>query len=162
MQLVEGCLEGIEDLSELKSIVQSLRPLRVKFLKELRGQISEIDDYLIGTISGFYLTDRMSYLLGKYFPIENKNLKLPIALISEVYVLPEYRHRGLAKWMISQVTLHCVQKGLAVVLGCADELVPFYEKLGFVSINCPELFRGSNLMFSGSPAKFEQFCKILT
>lgn len=161
MQLVRCCLEGIEDLSELKSIVQSLRPLRIKFLKELRGQLSEIDDYLNCTIKGFYIADNESYLLGKYFDIENKGIKMPIALISELYVLPEYRHIGIAKQMIWRVNLYCVPNGIPVVLGCADELVPFYEKLGFVSVNCAELLAGSKMMFSGNNSQLKKFCEIL-
>lgn len=47
---------------------------------------------------------------------------------------PKFRHRGYAAILMKEVIKDCIndsRKG--IILNCKDELVPFYEKLGFVN-----------------------------
>jgi glucosamine-phosphate N-acetyltransferase len=52
--------------------------------------------------------------------------------IEDVSVLPEYRHKGIGKMMVTQVVALCKNFGCyKVVLCCNDPLISFYEDCGF-------------------------------
>ena len=53
--------------------------------------------------------------------------------IEDVAVLPEYRHKGIGKFMVSQlVELSKTYGCYKVTLCCNDPLVSFYEDCGFI------------------------------
>ena len=62
------------------------------------------------------------------------------AFLADVFVLPDYRGRGLARWLIECVVRHPDLQGLRRwMLGTADAH-GLYEKFGFVPLKRPEIF----------------------
>ncbi len=67
------------------------------------------------------------------------NVSHLVAGINNVITPKKYRGKGYASTMLSQVSslifeaLNC-EAGLLL---CADELIPFYKKLGWYSVKCP-------------------------
>ena len=54
--------------------------------------------------------------------------------ITELYVLPEYRNKGIAKLLIQKALDTARSCGLhEVYLSCLEDLVCYYKKLGFIS-----------------------------
>ena len=55
-------------------------------------------------------------------------------MIFGVASLPEYQHKGLASQLMERVIEETgKQKRKGIVLTCKEELIPFYEKFGYVS-----------------------------
>lgn len=55
-------------------------------------------------------------------------------MIFSVCTLPEHRRKGLARWLLNRLIAAADSDGRkGVVLTCKEELVPFYEKFGFVN-----------------------------
>lgn len=50
--------------------------------------------------------------------------------IERICVLPEYRGNGIGKALIAKL-LEDIPKNLQIYLGSQDQVVPFYEQLGF-------------------------------
>jgi GNAT superfamily N-acetyltransferase len=58
------------------------------------------------------------------------------AWIQNVYVLPEFRRRGIARKMMETLLAWCRAEGLdSVSLHASDEGLPLYVQLGFVPTN---------------------------
>ena len=63
-----------------------------------------------------------------------------IAYLADVFVLPEYRGRGLAKWLMECVLSHPELQGLRRwVLGTRDAH-GLYKQFGFTALAKPEVF----------------------
>lgn len=63
-----------------------------------------------------------------------------IAYLGDVFVLPEYRGMGLAKWLIECVVSHPELQGLRRwILGTKDAH-GLYSKFGFTPLKRPEVF----------------------
>ena len=57
-----------------------------------------------------------------------------------VFVLAEYRNRGLAKWLMECVMSHPDLQGLRRWVLATRDAHGLYEKLGFSPLKSPELF----------------------
>jgi GNAT superfamily N-acetyltransferase len=63
-----------------------------------------------------------------------------LAYLADVFVLPEFRGRGLAKWLLACVLGHPELQGLRRwILGTRDAH-GLYRKLGFTPLNRPDVF----------------------
>jgi GNAT superfamily N-acetyltransferase len=60
-----------------------------------------------------------------------------VAWLSDVFIIPEYRCRGLSKWLVKVIVEHPHLKGTRFMLG-TDDAHSLYEKFGFHSIDKPE------------------------
>lgn len=62
------------------------------------------------------------------------------AFLADVFILPDYRGRGLARWLLESVVSHPELQGLRRwMLGTADAH-GLYEKFGFEPLKRPEIF----------------------
>jgi GNAT superfamily N-acetyltransferase len=62
------------------------------------------------------------------------------AYLCDVYVLEEFRGRGLAKWLLKVVTSHPDLQGLRRFVLATRDAHSLYENFGFVPLNKPEIF----------------------
>jgi GNAT superfamily N-acetyltransferase len=62
------------------------------------------------------------------------------AYIMDVFVLKEYRGKGLSKWMMEIVTEHSDLKEVHKMLLCTHDAHGLYEQYGFELIKNPEIF----------------------
>jgi len=72
---------------------------------------------------GRFITDRATY-----------------AYLADVFVLPEYQGRGLAKMMMKQVLKHPDLIGLRRIMLATRDAHGLYEKLGFEMLSDPSVF----------------------
>ena len=152
---------GLRDIVEhtLDSVLHKLRPLRIKFRKELRGGISELNDFKVEGLGALYGYTKYAYILGKYVNYENK---IPIILISELFVHPKHRGTGIGSQLIrsiSQYAKYDVRK--LCILGCDRSLMKYYSNLGFVELNSPISTTEYTMMAYGQNCKIEEFEKLL-
>lgn len=63
-----------------------------------------------------------------------------IAYLADVFVLPEYRGRGLAKWLVACVVDHPDLQGLRRWMLGTRDAHGLYEKFGFTPLKKPETF----------------------
>lgn len=63
-----------------------------------------------------------------------------IAYLGDVFVLPEYRGRGLAGWLLECVTSHPQLQGLRRWILATADAHGLYEKFGFTALKRPEIF----------------------
>jgi GNAT superfamily N-acetyltransferase len=63
-----------------------------------------------------------------------------IALLNDVFVLPAYRGRGLAKWLMECVTSHSELQGLRRWILATRDAHGLYGKFGFTPLKKPEVF----------------------
>ncbi|MBN1240468.1 MAG: GNAT family N-acetyltransferase [Gammaproteobacteria bacterium] len=63
-----------------------------------------------------------------------------IAYLADVFVLPEYRGRGLAKWLMECIISHPELKGLRRWILATRDAHSLYEKFGFLPLEKPEIF----------------------
>jgi GNAT superfamily N-acetyltransferase len=63
-----------------------------------------------------------------------------IAYLADVFVLPEYRGRGLSKWLMECITSHPELRGLRRWLLATRDAHGLYEKFGFTPLKRPEVF----------------------
>jgi GNAT superfamily N-acetyltransferase len=63
-----------------------------------------------------------------------------IAYLGDVYVLPEYRGRGLSKWLMEQVMAHPGLQGLRRWILLTSDAHGLYEKYGWKKVSKPELY----------------------
>ena len=61
-----------------------------------------------------------------------------IAYLGDVFVLPEYRGRGLGSWLVSCVLSHPELAGLRRWILITRDAHPLYGKFGFSSLGRPE------------------------
>jgi GNAT superfamily N-acetyltransferase len=63
-----------------------------------------------------------------------------IAYLADVFVLPEFRGRGLAKWLLTCVLAHPELQGLRRWVLATRDAHDLYRKLGFTPLKRPEIF----------------------
>jgi GNAT superfamily N-acetyltransferase len=63
-----------------------------------------------------------------------------IAYVGDVFVLPEYRGRGLGTWLMECVLGHPELQGLRRWLLATRDAHGLYEKFGFTPLKRPEIF----------------------
>jgi GNAT superfamily N-acetyltransferase len=63
-----------------------------------------------------------------------------IAYLGDVFVLPEYRGKGLGKWLIECVVSHPELQGLRRWILATRDAHGLYEKFGFTPLKRPEIF----------------------
>lgn len=63
-----------------------------------------------------------------------------IAYLGDVFVLPEYRGRGLSKWMMDCVVNHPGLQGLRRWILATSDAHGLYEQFGFKALKKPEIF----------------------
>jgi N-acetylglutamate synthase-like GNAT family acetyltransferase len=62
------------------------------------------------------------------------------AWIMDVFVLPEYRGRGLSKWMIETMVAESELKEVRKMMLCTYDAHGLYEQYGFQTLDDPEIF----------------------
>jgi GNAT superfamily N-acetyltransferase len=62
------------------------------------------------------------------------------AWIMDVFVLPEYRGRGLSKWMIETMVEQSELKDVRKMMLCTFDAHGLYEQYGFQTLDDPEIF----------------------
>lgn len=62
------------------------------------------------------------------------------AYLSDVYVLDEYRGRGLARWLVETVLAHPDLQGLRRWMLATRDAHGLYAKVGFTPLDAPERF----------------------
>ena len=63
-----------------------------------------------------------------------------IAYLGDVFVMPEYRGRGLSKWLMRCVTLHPDLQGLRRWMLATSDAHGLYQQFGFTALARPEAF----------------------
>ncbi|HTJ86505.1 MAG TPA: GNAT family N-acetyltransferase [Terriglobales bacterium] len=63
-----------------------------------------------------------------------------IGYLGDVFVLPDYREQGLAKWMLECVFAHPELQGFRRWILATLDAHPLYEKFGFTPLGRPEVF----------------------
>ena len=63
-----------------------------------------------------------------------------IAYLGDVFVLKEYRGKGLSKWLINEVMVHPNLQGLRRWILLTDTAEWLYKKFGFTKIAHPEFY----------------------
>lgn len=63
-----------------------------------------------------------------------------IAYLGDVFLLPEYRGRGLSKWLMSCVTQHPDLQGLRRWILATSDAHGLYRKFGFTALANPQVF----------------------
>jgi len=63
-----------------------------------------------------------------------------IAYLGDVFVLPEYRGRGLSKWLMECVMSHPQLQGLRRWILATRDAHELYAKFGFTPLKRPEFF----------------------
>ncbi len=63
-----------------------------------------------------------------------------IAYLGDVFVLPEFRGRGLSKWLMDCVTSHPDLQGLRRWILATSDAHGLYEKYGFTALKQPSVF----------------------
>lgn len=63
-----------------------------------------------------------------------------IAYLGDVFILPEYRGRGLSKWLMECVVSHPDLQGLRRWILATRDAHNLYRKFGFTELNKPEIF----------------------
>jgi glucosamine-phosphate N-acetyltransferase len=139
-QLYENSFELIEDIKSqylhLLSFLTETKPiLREEFIRQII-KISEIGDIMI-----CYLKDseRKITILGSgtiiYEPKIIHGCK-NVGHIEDIVVHENYRGQGIAQKILVKLTNNAnYQNCYKVILDCKNELVPFYEKMGFIQNN---------------------------
>ena len=65
-----------------------------------------------------------------------------------VATLPEYQHKGYASKLMEYVIDETrKQKRCGIVLTCKEELIPFYEKFGYVSEGISDSVHGNAVWY---------------
>jgi N-acetylglutamate synthase-like GNAT family acetyltransferase len=62
------------------------------------------------------------------------------AWIMDVFVLPEYRGRGLSKWMMETMVEQSELKDVRKMMLCTYDAHGLYEQYGFETLDDPEIF----------------------
>ena len=62
------------------------------------------------------------------------------AWIMDVFVLPEYRGRGLSKWMMETMIEDSELKEVRKMMLCTYDAHGLYEQYGFQTLDDPEIF----------------------
>jgi GNAT superfamily N-acetyltransferase len=63
-----------------------------------------------------------------------------VAWLGDVFVLPEYRGRGLGKWLMECVVKHPDLQGLRRWILATQDAHGLYRRLGFTPLKAPESF----------------------
>ena len=63
-----------------------------------------------------------------------------IAYLADVFVLPEYRGRGLSKWLMECIVSHSELQGLRRWILATRDAHGLYAKYGFTLLKRPEIF----------------------
>ena len=63
-----------------------------------------------------------------------------IAYLGDVYVLKEYRGKGLSKWLINEIMEHTDLQGLGRWILLTDTAEWLYKKFGFTELPNPEFY----------------------
>lgn len=63
-----------------------------------------------------------------------------IAYLGDVYILKEYRGKGLSKWLMNEITEHPNLQGLRRWILLTDTAEWLYKKFGFTKIPNPEVY----------------------
>ena len=63
-----------------------------------------------------------------------------IAYLGDVYILNEYRGKGLSKWLMQEITEHPNLQGLRRWILLTDTAAWLYKKFGFTALPHPEVY----------------------
>ena len=77
-----------------------------------------------------------------------------IAYLGDVYVLKEFRGRGLSRWLINEIMEHPDLQGLRRWILLTDTAEWLYEKYGFTKLPKPEIY-----MEKHNPSVYSEIAK---
>jgi len=63
-----------------------------------------------------------------------------IAYLGDVFVLPEYRGKGLSRWLMECVVSHPDLQGLRRWILATSDAQGLYQQFGFTALKRPEIF----------------------
>ncbi len=116
---ITSALPGEEDLYELYQVLGWNQFLKLDSTTLMRAMSESY--YSVYTYSGEILV-----ATGRVISDSITN-----AYISGVGVHNDYRHQGIATRIIEQLVDHCRKANLHIQLFCEEDMIHFYEKLGF-------------------------------
>lgn len=125
------------DVSTLFSLITALAEYE-KLSHQVTGSPQALADHLFGerTYAESILADWEGTSVGfaLFFPNYSTFLTKPGLYLEDIFVLPEYRRRGIGKAMLSYVTQLARQRGVGrlewTVLDWNDPAIAFYQKIG--------------------------------
>jgi len=131
-------LADLDRISELESL--GFPPAEAASKERLQARLStfpecfwlyEEDRKILGYVAGGcfntdILTDEM------YADVSFHEPKGRWQMLYSVCTHPDYRHQGIASKIMKQVESDCRMRGReGIILTCKENLIPFYEKLGY-------------------------------
>ena len=139
MEIRHGNLKDLEEITELEkkcfpvaeAATRESFESRLKVFGEHFWLLTE-NDRIISAVNGL-CTDIPKLQDAMYEDAGMHNPKGEWQMIFGVETLPERQGEGLATHLLKHVIEECRQQGRkGIVLTCKDELIGFYEKVGFV------------------------------
>lgn len=135
--------------------IDSLVELRIKLLSEANTNIINYDwKKYSQVLKAFYHDGILNGRVIAYIAEENKNiiaisiicfynitpllynLEGKMALLSDVYTIPEYRGKGLGTSLLESIMKHAKELGYKkIILNATDSGRNLYEKFGFKDVN---------------------------
>ncbi|GBF79234.1 GNAT family N-acetyltransferase [Aphanothece sacrum] len=127
----------LSDVSTLFSLITALAEYE-KLSHQVTGSPQALTDHLFGerTYAESILADWEGTSVGfaLFFPNYSTFLTKPGLYLEDIFVLPEYRRRGIGKALLSYVTQLAGQRGVGrlewTVLDWNDPAIAFYRKIG--------------------------------
>jgi glucosamine-phosphate N-acetyltransferase len=120
--LANGFLESLDALRKASNLDPKKAKEILKTIKENPNYViyvAEIDSKIVGTTT---------LLIEQKF-IHNGGL---VGHIEDVAVRKEYQGKGIGQKLVKALLEHAKRKGCyKTILDCTDDLVPFYEEIGF-------------------------------
>lgn len=120
--LFNGFLESLDSLRK----ASNLSPKKAKEIfkkissdKNYKIYVAEIDSKIVGGATIFF-EQKFIHEGGK------------VGHIEDVAVRKKYQGKGIGQQIVKELTKYAKKKGCyKTILDCSDELIPFYEKIGF-------------------------------
>lgn len=134
----------IQDLAELSAIEAVCFPpneaadrdtleRRLKTLMQHFIVLEDEKKKLMGFINGM-VTEQPDLADEMYQDMTLHNEKGDWQMIFGLDILPAYRHRGYASWLLRRMIIQAKEQGRkGLVLTCKAHLMPFYQRFGFVN-----------------------------
>ena len=120
--LFNGFLESLDSLRK----ASNLSPKKAKEIfkkisldKNYKIYVTELDSKIVGAAT-IFIEQKFIHEGGK------------VGHIEDVVVRKKYQGKGIGQEIVKELVKYAKKKGCyKTILDCSDELIPFYEKIGF-------------------------------